>query len=26
MLDTSNIMDQKVVIYVNWYGWWDLKD
>jgi hypothetical protein len=24
-LDGSNVMDQKAVIYVNWYGWWDLK-
>lgn len=22
----NDIMDQKVVIYVNWYGWWDLKN
>jgi hypothetical protein len=21
----SSRMDQKVVLYLNWYGWWDLK-
>ena len=26
MLNGNDIMDQKVVIYVNWYGWWDLKN
>jgi hypothetical protein len=26
MLDENRFIDQKVVIYVNWYGWWDLKD
>ena len=26
MIDDSNLMDQKVVIYVNWYGWWDLRN
>ena len=26
MLDENRFIDQKVVIYVNWYGWWDLKE
>ncbi len=26
MVNGTDIMDQKVLIYVNWYGWWDLKD
>ena len=26
MIDANRYMDQKVVIYANWYGWWDLKE
>jgi hypothetical protein len=25
-LDGINVMDQKTMIYLTWYGWWDLKD
>lgn len=24
ILDDVNVMDQKAMAYVNWYGWWDL--
>ena len=26
MIDANRYMDQKVVIYASWYGWWDLKE
>jgi hypothetical protein len=24
--DDINVLDQKAIAYVNWYGWWDLLD